>query len=255
MTSRRALLAGLLVVAMTGCWFALRRRAGVPGPCDAVPDFAQLSFVEVARPPFRVFVLPGTEAARDLDALVAARRSALEHLTRTLQVDEPGPIELVFTPNRKAASAHDVFPGALRPGPVPRVEVLYLAAPHTYEVDHFGHELFHAVARRLDPGSDARHVALLDEGLAEVFDGSSRDLHQAYAQALRARGTSVDDAVEVSPEELVNADYGKAGSFAAALLAIDPSSEKLKASGPGCACAGKATRPCQTMACGSRATR
>ena len=212
---------GLACALATGC-----AATHVSGPCDAVPDFAGVPFRAVERGPFRFFVLPGTAADRELDDIAAVRTRALAQLSEALGVRDLERIDVFLSPNRRAAAAHGVGAGVTRFEPT-RVEVLFPEGAGSFERHQYGHELVHAVARRLDP--DHGHLPFISEGLAEVLDQSQRDLHLVWAQTLLAEGRTLDDALAFTDADTRGEDYPKAGSFMQVLRSLDARPETVRA--------------------------
>jgi hypothetical protein len=173
---------------------------------------------------FRVHAIPGTDADRDRKEIAGRRKKAIAEISARLDVTEDRIVELWLSPNRAAAAAHGLSAGQTRRA---RVEVLYLGAPESYERLRYGHEMTHVVTQNLD--HDRRHLPLVDEGVAEVFDQSGRDLHRAFAQIIRADGKTVDEALVTPADESTSVKYPKAGSFMKRLFEKNPDPKPFRA--------------------------
>lgn len=192
--------------------------------CADVAPMADATFVETDEGDVRVHAIPGTAADRDRKEIAAKRKAAIAAISASLGVNEDHIIDLWLSPSRAAATAHGLAGGQTRRS---RVEVLYLDAPDSYERVQYGHEMTHVVAQHLD--FDRQHLPLVNEGVAEMFDQSGRDLHRAFAQAIRVSGKTIAEAIATSEKESVVADYPKGGSFVKRLFERDPSPSSFRA--------------------------
>jgi len=176
---------------------------------------------------FRVAYLPGTAAERDIDHLVKLREEAMVKIMATLGVVENRKLMLTLSPSRAAAEAHGVAGGRTDPA-TGNMEVLYLPDEDTYEHQRYGHELTHAIIHGLDPDHDG-HLKLVDEGIAELFDQSGRDLHADFVQDMRMHGEALEKGTEIDDADARVESYPKAGSFMTLLREIDPRAQPFGA--------------------------
>jgi hypothetical protein len=185
---------------------------------------AQLTAVE--RDGVRLEYLPGTAAERDAAAILDHEIAARARIASALGVHDERTLVVRLAPSRAAAASHHIQGGKAFPEQA-RIEALYLDGEDTYEHVHYGHELTHVLAWRMDP-SRAQHLRIIEEGLAEVFDQSGRDLDRELANQEVAAGHAPTQAIAFRDEDAAFAvDYAKAGSFMQTLLAIDPDPAKL----------------------------
>lgn len=176
---------------------------------------------------FRVFYLPGTAAERDLADIVSVREEALTRISTALEITETRSIEIDIAPNRLAAVEHNIGAGLALPDWA-TLQILYLDDPESYERKHYGHELMHVMAYHLDEPNQ-RHWRILEEGLAEFFDQSGRDLHQVYFQECQGYGLPLASALAFNRSDTLGHDYGKAGSFVSQLFSLDDDPDTFKA--------------------------
>jgi len=157
--------------------------------------------------------IDGTAAAVDIDSIASVRLAMQEKISDFLGVTSRAPITITMSPNRIAAAKHGHGAGYADAGSS-RIDVLYLAETDSYEQVAPGHELTHVIASRVD---GATHLPLLDEGLAEYFDGSGRDLHASYVNELRA-GSDAASVTRFTDWDVWGDHYGRAGSFVTFLV-------------------------------------
>lgn len=199
--------------------------------CDE-SSMRDAEFISYSSGSFNLYYLAGTAAEQDREEILNKRNSALSIITEALDIEESRIIDIYMSPNRLAAEAHNV--GSGRASPVQgRIQVLYLDDPQTYERSRFGHELTHVAAYNLDP-DHPYHLMLIDEGLAEFFDQSGRNYHQAFVQECMAYGLDVATAIELNEDDVFARSYPKTASFIANLFGIDPDKDKFKAFYSGC---------------------
>jgi hypothetical protein len=191
------------------------------------PDLKDVAFVERKRGTFRFHFLPGTAAERELDEISTHREDARARIAQTLQIEDAHVIDVFLSPSRGAAKVHGRSFGTtfMREA---RIEVIYPDDPESYEHKRWGHELTHAIEAILDD-SPGNHPNLVDEGLAEYFDQSERDLHLAFAQEIRSSDRSLDEAIRMDAREIDDVKYGKAGSFVRRLFESNRDPERFKA--------------------------
>ncbi len=152
---------------------------------------------------------PGSAAETDLAEIASTRREMYLRIAQFLRVAEPGPVKIVLSPNRVAATknGHGLGWSLLSKS---TAEVVYTGAPGSFEKRSPGHELAHIIASKIDGA--LYHLPFLDEGLAELLDGSGRDLHAAYISEIRASYSSTS-VTRLTSEDLSGRSYGRAGSF------------------------------------------
>ncbi len=177
--------------------------------CDE-PDFAGVDWQARSEGHFVIHYLPGTAAERDFESIVTCREAAYARIRTRLALTAEPVIDVYLSPNRLAALAHDVGTGLAYPGS-DRYEALYTGSSLGFEAQRCGHELVHLLAYYLDPESSL--LPLLDEGLAELLDGSDRDQHVAYAMMLTAGYESRVHLVDFQGGDVWGNNYGRAGSF------------------------------------------
>ncbi len=174
---------------------------------DVPPTSVQWGRVKVVAPRGMVSERDLMEAARRRDRLYG-------RLASTLGVVAPAPVEIAFSPNRRAAAHHGWATGRVRPR-ARRAEVLWPGGPDAYEAKRPGRTLARLLVAQWDDAP--AHLPLLAVGLAECFDGSGRDLHRAYARVLTALGEE-DDPTRLTEADLAGRRPAGAGSFVASLL-------------------------------------
>ncbi|MBI2394923.1 MAG: hypothetical protein HYV09_35465 [Deltaproteobacteria bacterium] len=176
--------------------------------CDE-PVYGTTSWSETTRGKLKLRYVPGTAAEKDLEKIATVRNELYGKISTALGVADPGTISITFSPNRATAKANGLQKGVAYPASN-KIEVLWLGDPDSYEAAAPGHELTHIISAKIDGVTN--HLGVLSEGLAEYFDGSGRDLHEAYARDLRA---SIDASftTRFSDSDLWGYNYGRAGSF------------------------------------------
>lgn len=180
--------------------------------CDE-PDFAGVAWKTATYGDYVLRYLPGTAAERDLAAIVSVRVNLQAKMQKVLGVTDVGPITLVLSPNRVAA-AHAGYAAGSANAAKNQIEVLYLGLPDAYENQAPGHEVAHIVTSKID---GLKKLPLLTEGIAEYFDGSGRDLHASYVNALRA-GIDTDYTTRFTDFDVNAYNYARAGSFVKFLI-------------------------------------
>lgn len=152
---------------------------------------------------------PGSAAETDLAEIASTRREMYAQIAQFLRVEEPGPVKIVLSPSRVAATknGHGLGWSVLSKS---TAEVVYTGAPGSFEKRSPGHELAHIIAAKTDGA--LYHLPFLDEGLAELLDGSGRDLHAAYISEIRASYSSTS-VTRLTSDDLNGRSYGRAGSF------------------------------------------
>jgi len=181
--------------------------------CDEV-SFGKNAWVDARRENVTLRYMPKTAAETDLETIAAVRNTLYVEIAAALGVAAPGNITIVLSPNRATAQENGYGKGVAYAS-LNRIEVLWLGHPDSYEVASPGHELTHVIASKVD-GQD--HLPFLDEGLAELLDGSGRDLHEAYVRDLRA-GMDSAYLTRFSDGDVWGDHYGRAGSFVKFLVA------------------------------------
>lgn len=199
--------------------------------CDDDP-MINIDFVSQYSGSFNLYYLPGTPAERDREVILSKRNYALEVISTALKIKETRIIDIYMSPNRLAAEAHNVKSGVAFPWKG-RIEVLYLDDPQTYERSRFGHEVTHVLAYNLDP-HHLYHLKLIDEGLAEIFDQSGRNYHQAFVQECMAYKSELASEILLNKDDIYVYSYPKAASFIQNLFDIDPDPNRFKAFYSGC---------------------
>lgn len=182
--------------------------------CDD-PEYRDVGWSSWAVGDLVLRTLPGTAAETELPEIAAARQQAYDDIVAFLGLTIRPRITVTLSPNRRAARAHGVEVGRAFPA-TRRIEVLWLPGEGAYERVRFGHELAHVLSAAVD--GRPRHLPLLNEGLAELLDGSGRDLHAAYVAAGRAEGLGDAALAAFGPEDVWGRHYGRAGSFVRLLV-------------------------------------
>jgi hypothetical protein len=224
----------LLIVAVAACASGQRVvddeviRVGSPYlSTDWCDDDAMTSvpFRSFERDRVRIDVLPGTAAERDAASILARHVAARDRIARALGVRDERTLVVRLAPSRAAAKSHHMEAGMAFPAQA-RIEALYLDAEDSYEHLQYGHEVTHVLAWLLDPTPRA-HLKLVEEGLAEVFDQSGRDLNRELANVLLASDKTIADVTGFDQDDVFGRNYAKAGSFMQTLLAMDGDPSKL----------------------------
>jgi hypothetical protein len=153
--------------------------------------------------------IPGTAAERDLGEIAQTRQRMYEEIAKYFGVATPGPVKVVLSPNRAAAVKHGYGLGSTIVANS-TAEVIYTGDEHSFEKRSPGHELAHIIGSKVDGAF--HHMPFLDEGMAELLDGSGRDLHAAYVNEVRARSLS-GSATRLTSEDVHGASTARAGSF------------------------------------------
>ncbi len=190
--------------------------APTPVATDACDDDAHpgATWLSAGSAHFTAYYIAGTEAERDISAILAARETAYANIRAALGVTAEPVFTLYLSPSRMAASANNKAAGKAWPGQ-DRYEVLYTGAGDSYEVTRQGYLIANLLEYHID---SARHASLLSVGMAEYLDQSGRDLHDAYAQQLhagletRVRLSSFDSA------DVTGKNSGRAGSLVKYLI-------------------------------------
>lgn len=182
--------------------------------CDS--DYAGLDWHLVATPHFNIRVLPDTAAFADLDEIIAVREAAYDHIATAIGLTERPAIDLFMSPSRTAAIAHGASPRRAWPA-YQRYDVTYTGDPDSFEVQRYGHELAHVLLGQLEKPRPFP-LPILDEGLAEYFDQSGRDLHDAYAQLLNTDLEHRRYPAWFEPADLTGKHHGRAGSLVQTII-------------------------------------
>lgn len=179
MKKRVALLILIILILGLGCKHEQKESPLITDWCND-ETYANVDFVSYSSGSFCLYYLPGTSAERDREDILDKRNSVLNRITGTLEIQEDRIIDIYMVPNRLSGQAHNTRGGSASPEQG-SIQVLYLDHPQTYERIHYGHEVTHVAAYNIDL-NHRYHLELLEEGLAEFFDGSGRNYHQVFVQ-------------------------------------------------------------------------
>ena len=215
-----------LIIGVAACGAVGRSNLASQSSADCEGDaMAAAQFHALERDRVRIEFLPGTAADREAESILARRIDARDRISRALGVHDDRTLVVRLTPSRAAARAHHVEAGVAYPEDA-RIEALYLDGDDSYERVRYGHEVTHVLTWLLDP-KHGPHFKLIDEGLAEAFDQSGRDLTAVFANELLATDRTVADATAFNNDDVFGRNYAKAGSFVQMLLALDSDPAKL----------------------------
>jgi hypothetical protein len=189
-----------------------------PADTDLCDDstYAGVAWSSARSPHFVIEFFPGTAADSDQAAILDRLEAAYAAIRLQLGIAAEPRITLKLSPSRIAASAHGLGFGRAYPGE-DRYEVIYTGAAGSYELERYGHELTHVLAYYLDPSHPDRD-RLLDEGLAEYFDQSRRNRHDAYALQLLAGAETRVRVTGFDYRDQNGKNYGRAGSLVTFLV-------------------------------------
>jgi hypothetical protein len=197
----------------------LERRANVPvlpkprkalatDYCDE-PTFMTTPWIEKVDGNITYRFAAGSAAERDLVDITDARRKRYDEIAEFFGVTAPVAVKIVLSPNRLAAVKHGYGLGwsVLSKS---TAEVVYTGDEGSFEKRSPGHELAHVVGSKVDGA--LYHMPFLDEGVAELLDGSGRDLHASYINEIRASYNTVS-VTRLTSNDVNGGSYGRAGSF------------------------------------------
>lgn len=189
-----------------------------PVATDACDDstYPNVTWVSATSAHFVVNYLPGTAAEADIATILARREGAYAAIRAALGIAAEPTITVYLSPSRAAAVAKGRGLGQSFPGQ-DRYEAIYTGAANSFEVVQHGHLLTRVMEYHLDATSTRRHP-FLGAGLAEVLDGSNRNLHQAYALRIRAAVENRTRLASFEVSDLAGKNSGRSGSFARFLI-------------------------------------
>lgn len=171
--------------------------------------FADKPWIEKTEGNITYRFAPGSAAERDFTDIAAVRTKIYDTTAAFLGVASPGPIKLVLSPSRAAAKKNGYANGRAY---ITRntAEVVYTGAENSFEKRQPGHEITHLIAAKIDAAP--YHLAFLEEGLAELLDGSGRDMHASYVNTIRV-GYYSTSVTRLTTDDVTGRSYGRAGSF------------------------------------------
>ncbi len=189
-----------------------------PVATDGCDDstYANVSWATATSAHFSLNYLPGTAAETDAAAILAKREEAYTAIRSALGISAEPTVTLYLSPNRLAAGAKGRGLGQSFPGQ-DRIEAVYTGAADSFEVKQVGHLLTKVLDYHLDATSTRRHP-FLAAGLAEALDHSGRNLHDAYAQRIRAGVEARTRINSLESTDLTGRNTGRAGSFVKYLI-------------------------------------